>query len=95
VPGPIAAISAATHGGLPRSWSQSTSCVFLCLKSRYLAFDYNQKSRTSWSAMYSSHPGHKWRHKDRGAALTFSIRILHLPTFQPTTTIPPVQRTGK
>jgi hypothetical protein len=31
--------------------SQSASCVFLYLKSRYLSFDYNQKSQTSWSDM--------------------------------------------
>jgi hypothetical protein len=38
VPGAIAAISAATHGGFHASPSQSDSCVFLSLKSGYLPF---------------------------------------------------------
>jgi len=40
VPGAIAATSAATHGGFLRSLSHSASCVFLCLKSGYLAFTF-------------------------------------------------------
>jgi hypothetical protein len=65
VPGAIAAIFAATHSRLHQSPSQSSSCVFLCVKSWYLSFLWNQKSRSSWLAMYSSHPRHKWYHKNR------------------------------
>ncbi len=50
VPGAIAAISAANHGRFHWPSSQSASCVFLCLKSRYLSFVYNQKCRSSWPA---------------------------------------------
>ncbi len=98
VPGAITAIFAAIHGRFSWSSSQRASCVFLCLKSGYLSFVYNQRFTSIWSAMYSPHPRHKWHHKNRKAALTFSTRILHLPftyLLQPTTTIPSVQRTWK
>jgi hypothetical protein len=63
VPGAIAAISAATHGGFCWSSSQSPPCVFLCRKSGYLSFVYNQKSQSKLrSAMYSPHPRY---HKNR------------------------------
>jgi hypothetical protein len=58
-PGAITATSAATHGRFHWSSTQSASSVFLCLKSGYLSLAYNQKSRSSWSAMYSPHPKHK------------------------------------
>ncbi len=45
LPGAIAAISAATRGRFYWSSSQSASCVFLSVKSGYLSFAYNQKSR--------------------------------------------------
>ncbi len=95
VPGAIAAISAATHGGFRQSSSQSPSCVFLCLKSGYLSFVYNQKSRSSRSAMYSPHPRHNWHHKNREICIDLlhqHIAITYL--LQPTTNIPPVQRTS-
>jgi hypothetical protein len=41
----IAVISAATHGRFYWSSSQSASCVFLSVKSGYLSFAYNQKSK--------------------------------------------------
>jgi hypothetical protein len=56
VPSAIAAISTSTHGGFHQSWSQSASPVFLCLTSGYLSFAYNQKSKSSRSAMYFPHP---------------------------------------
>jgi hypothetical protein len=37
----------------------------LCSESGYLSFIYNQKSRSSWSAVYFPYPGHKWHHKNR------------------------------
>ncbi len=73
VPGAIAAISAATHGRFHWSPSQSASCQIIFL--------YDQKSRSSWSAMYSPHPRHTWHHKNRESCTAFSISILHLPTF--------------
>ncbi len=48
VPCAVAVTSAATNSRFPRLSSQSPSCVFLCLKSRY------QKSRSNWSAMWFS-----------------------------------------
>jgi hypothetical protein len=65
VPGAITAIFAATHGKFSWSSSQRASCVFLCLKSGYLSFVYNQRFTSIWSAMYSPHPRHKWHHKNR------------------------------
>ncbi len=91
----IAAISTATHGRFCQSSSQSPSCVFLCLKSGYLSFVYNQKSRSSRSAMYFPHPRHNWHHKNREICIDLlhqHMAITYL--LQPTTTIPPVQRTS-
>ncbi len=86
VPGAIAAISAATHGGVCWSSRQSPPCVFLCGKSGYLSFVYNQKSQSSWDQPCILHiPGIIRTEK---AALTFSISMS-------TTTIPPVWRTWK
>jgi hypothetical protein len=87
VPGAIAAISAATHAGNHRSSFSSTSCVILCLRSRYLSFVGNQKST---SGMYSLHPTHQCYHsKNREShidlpspsAREFCHNILHLLTF--------------
>ncbi len=87
VPDAIAAISAATHGGNHRSSFSSTSCVILCLRSRYLSFVGNQKSR---SGMYSLHPTNQCYHsKNREShidlpspsAREFCRNILHLLTF--------------
>ncbi len=88
VPGAIAAIFAAIHSGFHMSSSQSASHVFLCLKSRYLSFVYNQKSRLSWSAMYSPHPTHQKYHqnrKSRTEILSISKRILseHIAIYLP------------
>jgi hypothetical protein len=65
VPGAIAAISIATHGGFFRSSTQSAYCVFACSNSGYLPFSYNQKPSLSWSAMHSPHPRHKGYHRKR------------------------------
>jgi len=96
IPGAFAAISAATHSEFCQSSTQSASHVFLCLKSGYLSFVNNQKSRSSWSAMYSPHPGNKWYHKNRERCSDLLHRHIALTYFlQPTTTTPPVQRTWK
>jgi hypothetical protein len=103
VPGAIAAIFAAIHSGFHMSSSQSASHVFLCLKSRYLSFVYNQKSRLSWSAMYSPHPTRQKYHQNRKSALRFSPSAREfcqsiLPftyLLQPISSIPPVQRIWK
>jgi hypothetical protein len=100
VPGAIAAISAGTHGEFWVYSSQSASCVFLCLKFKCFSFVYNQKSRSSWSAMYTAHPRHKQHHRNREScncsppsAREVCHSILHLfPVLQPTTTILPLQR---
>ncbi len=69
-------------------------CV-LVLKSGYPSFVNNQKSRSSWSAMYSPHPGNKY-HKNRERCSDLLHQHLALTYFlQPTTTTPPVQRTWK
>ncbi len=87
VHGAIAAISAATHGRNHQSSFLSTSCVILCLRSRYLSFVGNQKSR---SGMYSLHPTRQCYHsKNREShidlpspsAREFCHNILHLLTF--------------
>ncbi len=87
VPGAIAAISAATHGGNHQSSFLSTSCVILCLRSRYLSFAGNQKSR---SGMYSLHPTRQCYHSKNRESRTdlpsqsardFCHNILHLLTF--------------
>jgi hypothetical protein len=57
--GAIATILAATHGGLHWSSSHNASSVFLCLKSRYLWFAYNQKCKLHGLAIYSPHLRHK------------------------------------
>ncbi len=83
VPGAITAIFAATHGRFSWSSSQRASCVFLCFKSGYLSFVYNQRFTSIWSAMYSPHPRHKWHHKNR-EKLHWpppEYCICHLPTF--------------
>ncbi len=96
VPGASAAISAATHGGFHQLSSQSPSPVFLCLKSRYLSFVYNQKSQSSWSAMHSSHPRQECYHKDRESHTDLVHQhIASTYLLQPTTTILPAQRTWK
>jgi hypothetical protein len=70
--------------------------VFLCLKSGYLSFVDNQKSRSSWSAMYSPHHGNKWYHKNRESCTGHLHQHIALTYFlQPTTTAPRVQRTWK
>ncbi len=46
VPGANAANSASTQGGFWGSSSQRASCVFLCLKSGYFAFVYNQSKNS-------------------------------------------------
>ncbi len=88
VPGAIAVIFAAIHSGFHISSSQSASHVFLCLKSRYLSFVYNQKSRLSWSAMYSPHPTPQKYHQNRKSCteiLSISKRILseHIAIYLP------------
>ncbi len=71
VPGAIVAISAATHGRNHRSSFLSTSCVILCLRSRYLSFVGNQKSR---SGMYSLHPTRQCYHvRTEKATLIFLL----------------------
>jgi hypothetical protein len=96
IPGAFAAISIATHGEFHPSSTQSASHVFLCLKSGYLSFVDDQKSRSSWSAMYSPHPGNKWYHKNRERCSHLLHQHIALTYFlQPTTTTPPVQRTWK
>ncbi len=94
VHGAIAAISAATHGRNHQSSFLSTSCVILCLRSRYLSFVGNQKSR---SGMYSLHPTRQCYHsKNREShtdlpsqsARDFCHNILQVPSpayyYQPT-----------
>jgi len=63
--GAIAASSASTHGGFKLSLSQSPSHVFLCLKSGYLAFPYNQRTNSSSSAVHSQSPGYSDPNKKR------------------------------
>jgi hypothetical protein len=92
VPGASVAISAATHGGCHQLSSQSPSPVFLCLKSGYLSFVYNQKSQSSWSAMHSSHPRQECYHKDRESHTDLVHQhIASTYLLQPTTTILPAQ----
>jgi len=81
IPGAFAAISAATHGEFHQSSAQSASHVFLCLKSGYLSFVDNQKSRSSWSPCILHIPGINDIIRKEKAALTFSVSILHWPTF--------------
>jgi hypothetical protein len=47
IPGAFAAISAATPGEFRQFSTQSAFHVFLCLKSGYLSFVDDQKSRSS------------------------------------------------
>ncbi len=68
---------------------------FMCLLMLeiYLLFVYNQKLKSSWSAMYSPHPRHKWYHKNRESCtellhqhIAFTCLLQHttilpLPTF--------------
>jgi hypothetical protein len=58
---------------------------FLCLfmfEIQVPSFVYNQISGSSWSAMYSPHPGDRWHHKNRGCRTNlFHQHKLHLPTF--------------
>ncbi len=59
-------------------------------------FVNNQKSRSSWSAMYSPHPGNKWYHKKRESCTDLLHQHIALTYFlQPTTTTPQVQKTWK
>jgi hypothetical protein len=96
IPGAFATISAATHGEFHQSSGQSASHVFLCLKSGYLSFVNNPKSRSTWSTMYSPHPGNKWYHKKRESCTDLLHQHIALTYFlQPTTTTPQVQKTWK
>jgi hypothetical protein len=96
MPDAIAAIYAYPPWQVLSVLKQSASCVFFCLKSRYLSFVFNQKSRSSSSAMYSPHSKHKSHQKNEES----HTDLLHQHTavtylLQPTTTIPLVQRTWK
>jgi hypothetical protein len=63
------------------------------LKSGYLSFINNQKSRSSLSAMYSPHPRNKWYDKNRESCTDLLHQHIALTYFlQPTTTTPPVQK---
>jgi hypothetical protein len=93
VPGAIAAISDATHGGFRWSSSQSASCVFLCLKSGYLSFVYNQNPDQADQPCILHIPGVDNIIRTEKAALGFSMQIAFTYLLQPATTIPPEQRT--
>jgi len=83
-PGAIAVISAATHDGFHQSASCSASHVFLCLKSTYLSFVYNQKSFDQADQPSILHiPGRNGIVlEQRKATLTFSISTSHFLTFR-------------
>ncbi len=61
VPSAISAISPATNGKFCQSSSQRASCVFLCLKSKFHWFVYNQKIQIKLiSHIFSTSHRHKW-----------------------------------
>jgi hypothetical protein len=82
MPGAIAAISAATHGGFHRSSSQSASPVFLCLKSGYLSFVYHRDPGKVHKPCILHIPGKNANIRTEKANLTFSISIYLLSPAQ-------------
>lgn len=53
---PLQLVLLSTNGDLSVPLCRSACCVYLCLKSKQLAFACDQKSKSSWSALHSSQP---------------------------------------
>ncbi len=82
MPGAIAAISAATHGGFCQLSSQSASPVFLCLKSQYLSFVYHRDPGQVHQPCSPHIPCINVIIRTEKANLTFSISIYLLSPAQ-------------
>jgi hypothetical protein len=82
VPGAMATISAATHGGFHQSPSQSDSCAFLCLKYRYLHLSITKYPDQTDQPCILHILGIDRILRTEDAALTFSINIncIYLPS---------------